>query len=56
VTATPASGYQFVGWTGNVADTGKSSTTVTITGDMTVTANFEKHDGGTIIIDIPWPE
>jgi len=42
MTATPSAGYQFASWTGNVADTEKSSTTVTVTSNMTVTANFEK--------------
>jgi len=42
ITAAPALGYRFVGWTGSVADTGKQTTTVTVTGNMTVTANFMK--------------
>ncbi|MCE5249036.1 InlB B-repeat-containing protein [bacterium] len=42
VTATPSSGYRFVNWTGNVANTTSASTTATVTGNMTVTANFEK--------------
>ncbi|GAI80875.1 unnamed protein product, partial [marine sediment metagenome] len=41
ITATPASGYQFVDWTGDVADPNSASTTVTMNGDKTVTANFE---------------
>jgi len=40
ITATPADGYRFVNWTGEVADANSSSTTVTMTGDKTVTANF----------------
>ncbi|MCE5250760.1 SUMF1/EgtB/PvdO family nonheme iron enzyme, partial [bacterium] len=44
ITATPESGYRFVNWTGNVADMGKVTTTVTMTGNMTVTANFELKD------------
>lgn len=42
ITATPVAGYRFVNWTGDAADTGSSSTTVTMTGDKTVTANFEE--------------
>jgi uncharacterized repeat protein (TIGR02543 family) len=45
LTASPASGYQFVNWTGDVstiADINASSTTITINGDYSVTANFEQ--------------
>ena len=42
ITAEPIQGYQFVGWEGDVADPTSPTTTVTITGDMTVVANFEK--------------
>ena len=41
ITATPATGYQFVNWTGTVADETSAETTVAVTGNMTVTANFE---------------
>ncbi|MFC1608495.1 SUMF1/EgtB/PvdO family nonheme iron enzyme, partial [Candidatus Latescibacterota bacterium] len=41
ITATPADGYQFVSWTGNVENSTSATTTVTINSDMTVTANFE---------------
>jgi hypothetical protein len=40
VNATPASGWEFVKWTGNVANTGLSTTTVTMNSDKTVTAKF----------------
>ncbi len=40
VTATPAANYQFVNWSGPVADPNSPSTTVTITDTTTVTANF----------------
>jgi hypothetical protein len=40
LTATPDSGYRFAGWTGNVADRTAASTTLVITGNMTVTARF----------------
>ena len=42
ITATPAEGYRFVYWTGDVADPDSSSTTVTMTGDKTLTVNFEE--------------
>lgn len=42
ITASPMEGYRFVSWTGDVADKNSSSTTVTMSGDKTVTANFEE--------------
>ena len=50
IVATPDSGYVFSGWTvdlgapANVADTGASSTDVTMDEDMTLTANFRLTD------------
>lgn len=48
ITATPASGYAFSSWTGDVANSSSSSTTVTMDTDQTVTANFvvSEDDGG----------
>jgi parallel beta-helix repeat protein len=40
VTATPASGWEFVKWTGDVADISSLTTTVTMNSDNTVTAKF----------------
>jgi hypothetical protein len=40
ISATPAAGYQFVSWSGGVADPNSASTTVTMSGNKTVTANF----------------
>ena len=43
ITATPNTGYHFVNWTGNVstvANVNSASTTVTMNGDYTITANF----------------
>ena len=40
ITATPASGYTFAGWTGAVASASSASTTVTMSGPETVVANF----------------
>jgi uncharacterized repeat protein (TIGR02543 family) len=43
--ATPASGYRFVNWTGNVgtiANVSAASTTITINGSYSITANFEE--------------
>src|SRR5665648_445415 len=41
ITATPATGYHFVNWTGDVANLNSASTTVTMNANKTVTANFE---------------
>jgi hypothetical protein len=40
LTATPDAGCRFVEWTGPVADRTAASTTLTVTGDTTVTARF----------------
>jgi len=40
VSATPAGGWGFVDWTGAVADPGSPTTSVTMLGDRTATANF----------------
>jgi len=42
LTAMAASGYEFAGWLGNVMVTDATKTTVTIDGDLMVTANFVK--------------
>jgi uncharacterized protein YkwD len=42
--ATPVTGYHFVNWTGNVgtiANVNAASTTITMNGDYSITANFE---------------
>jgi uncharacterized repeat protein (TIGR02543 family) len=40
ITATAASGYTFLNWTGDVTDPNSSSTTIIMNSDKTVTANF----------------
>jgi hypothetical protein len=40
LTATPNANYSFVNWTGNVANPNSASTTVTMNGPQSVTANF----------------
>ncbi len=40
ITATPTPGWTFDGWTGDVANPNSSTTTVTMNGNKTVTANF----------------
>ena len=42
ITATPADGWTFAGWTGDVADTSANPTTVTMDANKTVTANFSE--------------
>jgi len=47
--ATPDAGYRFVNWTGDVdtvADVNAASTTITMNGDYSITANFE---GGYVV-------
>ena len=39
--ATPASGYKFMNWTGNVNDPNSASTYIVLHGNETVTANFQ---------------
>jgi uncharacterized repeat protein (TIGR02543 family) len=46
LTATPASGYTFVNWTGDgVANATNATTTVSMTANRTVTANFQQQGG-----------
>jgi uncharacterized repeat protein (TIGR02543 family) len=61
ITATPATGYEFVNWTGDVADADDPTTTVTMSANKTVTANFAlstytltmaKVGNGTIVPDV----
>lgn len=40
IAATPDTGWQFVNWSGDVADSTSANTTVAINADKTVTANF----------------
>ncbi len=40
LTAVPASGYQFTSWSGDVANTGVATTTITMSGNKSVTAAF----------------
>lgn len=40
LSATPKSGYAFSNWTGNVANASSASTTITMSGPQSVTANF----------------
>jgi uncharacterized repeat protein (TIGR02543 family) len=42
ITATPTSGYQFINWIGDVANTSLSATTVTMDDDKTVIAIFSE--------------
>ncbi|MGB5925284.1 MAG: CFI-box-CTERM domain-containing protein [Dehalococcoidia bacterium] len=47
--AAPSTGYHFVNWTGNVstiADVNSAATTITMCGDCSIMANFEKSVGG----------
>jgi hypothetical protein len=51
IDASPAAGYSFSSWTGNVASASSASTTITMNGAQAVTANFVPQAtslGGTI--------
>jgi hypothetical protein len=46
--ATPTSGYRFLNWTGNlatIANPNAASTSITMNGNYSITANFEETDG-----------
>ena len=46
LTATPAAGYRFVNWTGNIgtiANVNAANTTITMNDDYSITANFEEE-------------
>lgn len=42
ITATPDAGWQFDGWSGDVANAGSPATTTTVDADKTITANFSQ--------------
>ncbi len=44
ITATPEPGWTFTGWSGDVANAGAASTTVTMDADKTVTATFTQDE------------
>jgi List-Bact-rpt repeat protein len=46
VSATASSGFAFTSWTGSVADSSSSSTTVTMSAPQTLAANFSSSAGG----------
>ena len=52
LSATPADGWRFVNWTGGVTDPNSVTTTVIMTGDKTVTANFAPRDSFNLTINI----
>jgi uncharacterized repeat protein (TIGR02543 family) len=42
ISAAPSAGWQFVNWSGDVADTNSANTTVIINSNKTITANFSR--------------
>ena len=52
ISAIAASGYEFVDWTGDVADPNSATTTVTMDADKTVTANFEEDEPPVLSITV----
>jgi hypothetical protein len=61
ISANAAGGWQFASWSGDVANPGSASTTVTMDGNKTVTANFTEipvypaGGGGSYIPPTPTP-
>ena len=54
LTATAAAGYEFVNWTGGpVADANDPTTTITMDGDHSIKANFEKEEVAIIGVCLP---
>jgi uncharacterized repeat protein (TIGR02543 family) len=49
IKATPADGWRFEGWTGDVADPDSPNTSVTVDSDKTVTARFSPEAA------VSWP-
>jgi uncharacterized repeat protein (TIGR02543 family) len=59
ILATPAEGWMFNGWTGDVdyiADTGAMSTTITMNGDYSITANFVEGALAAVDQEVTTPE
>jgi len=59
IAATPAEGYEFVNWTGDVGtvvDVDAASTTITMDGDYSITANFAEAPTGPAVpaVDTEW--
>jgi len=51
VTASPAEGYEFIGWSGTATST-EPEVSIAITSNMTLTANFQLIDGGQYTLTI----
>lgn len=56
VTASPAEGWRFENWTGGVDDPGSTSTTITVTENQTVTANFLELDRASPVLVCGWQQ
>ncbi|MBN1560687.1 InlB B-repeat-containing protein [candidate division KSB1 bacterium] len=50
LTATPAAGYHFAGWTGDVEDPASAETRIYMDGDKSVVANFVRDGDDNVII------
>lgn len=53
ISAAPATGYSFSNWTGSVANTNSSSTTISMTAPQTATANFIRSGTAITIQTVP---
>ena len=57
IIATPAAGYVFVNWSGDVAQSNSASTTVTMNGNKIITANFthvDHHSGNNTVTGLEY--
>ncbi len=52
LTAVPAAGYRFIGWNGEVTDPTAATTTIRLTDDRVVYANFERIGGGQTVLSM----
>ncbi|RPH99398.1 MAG: T9SS C-terminal target domain-containing protein, partial [Calditrichaeota bacterium] len=52
VSAAALSGYTFIGWTGDVANPASSTTTVTMSANKSIIANFQKDGSGTFVLSM----
>jgi uncharacterized repeat protein (TIGR02543 family) len=52
LSATPADGWRFIGWTGGVSNPDSATTTVVMDGNMNITANFAPRDSFALTINV----
>ncbi len=52
LSATPADGWRFIGWTGGVSNPDSATTTVVMDGNKNITANFAPRDSFALTINV----